>query len=638
MSNDKILDNEIYVNDEGGRVEIDEKINRMLDLYFRKPIKSEEYDEENPKQKKNNGEHLYINYVDFEDYRKILDDVDFTNNGGKYKNSHEFIKEAQIYPGEYYVPSSPISKESNNAFLCFSIFAVILALIFLLLNIYTFLFFYFIAIIIQFVYVGKKEFIGLKQLNETNLKKLEKILNSKPCLELFYDKKCIINIPFHSYADISGINLIKKEKCENIVFEKFNLDDKIIFKFPIKFLYFVDSTQQYFKFLILQFNKYCYYRNGGFFDYYKKVYLKFSLKTQDNEIIYKNDSMFSSNFTSSNTTKLNIISIISIFTLLSPIVIPILDRLYKRKIIDFKKTVSIKHDLEKYLNLDTLFPQFIKSNKKIKREKHQVISDRETIQKDFKNICIDLNEKIVKILENNYQNSHNPDIDMEIEGYLVPFQASTGFVDFYETLMNFEFYSYYGTKADKILNKKEDDIFRNPVIEAQPFGNNILKDNIKDFKDNNRNNTHKNENNINFKQIIYTEKTLTLICELKKNSVIVNYTIKLPSGTNNNKTGKFTLQRETGGYERLLEKENPQWTKSEIYIPGCTEPIVIIRKKRAIKLSAGNFEIISDTKINEDLHSGTGSWLDGNDWDNRTINKFVQDCNRISTTNRFKTQ
>ena len=227
---------------------------------------------------------------------------------------------------------------------------------------------------------------------------------------------------------------------------------------------------------------------------------------------------------------------------------------------------------------------------------------------------------------------------MEIEGYLVPFQASTGFVDFYETLMNFEFYSYYGTKVDKILNKKEDDIFRNPVIEAQPFGNNILKDNIKDFKDNNRNNTHKNENNINFKQIIYTEKTLTLNCELKKNSVIVNYAIKLPSGTNNNKTGKFTLQRETGGYERLLEKENPQWTKSEIYIPGCTEPIVIIRKKRAIKLSAGNFEIISDTKINEDLHSGTGSWLDGNDWDNRTINKFVQDCNRISTTNRFKTQ
>ena len=95
---------------------------------------------------------------------------------------------------------------------------------------------------------------------------------------------------------------------------------------------------------------------------------------------------------------------------------------------------------------------------------------------------------------------------------------------------------------------------------------------------------------------------------------------------------------ETGGYEMLLEKENPQWTKSEIYIPGCIEPIVIIRKKRAIKLSAGNFEIISDTKINEDLHSGTGSWLDGNDWDKRTINKFVQDCNRISTTNNFKTQ
>ena len=58
MLNEK-LDDDIYVNDEGGRVEIDEKINRMLDLYFRKPIKSEEYDEENPKQKKI-MENIYI--------------------------------------------------------------------------------------------------------------------------------------------------------------------------------------------------------------------------------------------------------------------------------------------------------------------------------------------------------------------------------------------------------------------------------------------------------------------------------------------------------------------------------------------------------------------------------------------------
>ena len=247
----------------------------------------------------------------------------------------------------------------------------------------------------------------------------------------------MITIPFHSYADISGIELIKNGESENIIFEELNLEDKIFFVFPLKFLYFVDSTQQYFKFLITQFNKYCYVKDRGFSrDIFERMYLKFSLKTKDNEIIYKNDPMFRSTFTGYNPKSLTIISIVSIFTLLSPIVIPILNRKFKIKMIDIKKTVSIKHDLETYLNLDSLFPRFVKSNKKIKREKHQVILDKDSIQKDFKKICIDLNEQIIEVLNNNYDRYDNPDIDMEKEGKLVPFDISYGYVRFTEMRFN----------------------------------------------------------------------------------------------------------------------------------------------------------------------------------------------------------
>lgn len=86
--------------------------------------------------------------------------------------------------------------------------------------------------------------------------KLHKILNSKPNLELCLNNDKI-SIPFHSYADISGISFTKDGNNEKINFEKINLDNKMFLYFPVKFLYFVDSTQQYFKFLIIQFNKYC---------------------------------------------------------------------------------------------------------------------------------------------------------------------------------------------------------------------------------------------------------------------------------------------------------------------------------------------------------------------------------------------
>lgn len=134
------------------------------------------------------------------------------------------------------------------------------------------------------------------------------------------------------------------------------------------------------------------------------------------------------------------------------------------------------------------------------------------------------------------------------------------------------------------------------------------------------------------KQVVYTEKTLTLKIDINKHNVIVNYTVKLSDGRNKN--GKFQLEKKLGGggFEKLEEKVNVDWTKSEIYIPGCNDVIEIVRKKRGIKLSGGDFEEIFETKINEDLLSGFGSWINGNEWDKRTMNKFVKPCNRNSTT------
>lgn len=92
------------------------------------------------------------------------------------------------------------------------------------------------------------------------------------------------------------------------------------------------------------------------------------------------------------------------------------------------------------------------------------------------------------------------------------------------------------------------------------------------------------------------------------------------------------------GFKELEEKVNSDWTKSEIYLPGCIDVIEIIRKKRAIKLSAKDFEIISDTKLNDDLHSGLPSWVNGDEWDQNTIRKCVKNCDKKSNINRFKVE
>ena len=122
--------------------------------------------------------------------------------------------------------------------------------------------------------------------------------------------------------------------------------------------------------------------------------------------------------------------------------------------------------------------------------------------------------------------------------------------------------------------------------------------------------TVQKERSKNLTQVIYTENTLSLKCNINKQFVMVNYNIKLPNSSN--KSGNFKLEKPLGinGFEELKEMENPEWTKSKIYITGCRDVLTIIRKKRSIKISAGDFEIISDTKINDDLLLGTRNMVE----------------------------
>ena len=120
----------------------------------------------------------------------------------------------------------------------------------------------------------------------------------------------------------------------------------------------------------------------------------------------------------------------------------------------------------------------------------------------------------------------------------------------------------------QVENPNSEDIKKiNKEIEE----NNEIKENEDEEED--------NDNNYeNLKQVIYTEKCLILTIDISHNFVYVNYSIRLPN--NEKKTGKFSLPKKFGGFEKLEEKENVDWTKSEIYIPTCNYVIEIIRKKR----------------------------------------------------------
>lgn len=647
MFSQNLLDTDIFEVDEE-KIEVNQKIKDMLNKYFKTDsTKNIEQKEE----KSFNGKHLYINYLEFRDYKEIADKTDYDEKeiSVKLTDVYENISKANIYPGKYINNPFTMNEEDKKCYRnCSYIVLLLITFITIILliakKIVLFLIFYIIGVIYQFFFVASFKYLDIEPFNDDILKKLEKILNAKPCLELFYNGNCLIKIPFHSYADISGIKFTKSGDSENVVFEKINLDTKnIIYKFPIKFIYFVDSTQQYFMFLITQFNKYCFLKNVGFKDILSKMYLKFSLITKDNEIIYKNDSFFYTLYGTINPKLLRLLTIISSLLHLTLILVCILKKKFKYRLIDIKKTISIKHNLEEYLNLNTLFPKIIKENKKIKRENHEVISDRKSIQNKFIQECVNLTEKIKERAEDlsntHYDKVFRSDCGREASGYLTPFYQSDGFSQSKHIYEYEEFRKFYGTKVEKILGKSEDEIFINFEIMDEP-------DEIIPFNSSHNNIIHNTTNQSsgqrekikNLTQVIYTEKTLSLKCTINKNFVMVNYTIKLPN--NSNKSGNFKLEKPLGrnGFEELKEMENAEWTKSEIYIPGCQDVIEIIRKKRGIKISAGDFEIISETKINEDLQAGTGTWLNGNDWDQRTIKKYIKECNRNARKNRFSTK
>ncbi|MBO7534191.1 MAG: hypothetical protein J6T46_09395, partial [Victivallales bacterium] len=65
-SNYNILLNDIWENDDEEYIHIDDKINKMLDLYFRK---SEEKKDLLSSKTKDNGEHLSINLVELRNYK-----------------------------------------------------------------------------------------------------------------------------------------------------------------------------------------------------------------------------------------------------------------------------------------------------------------------------------------------------------------------------------------------------------------------------------------------------------------------------------------------------------------------------------------------------------------------------------------
>ena len=146
-----------------------------------------------------------------------------------------------------------------------------------------------------------------------------------------------------------------------------------------------------------------------------------------------------------------------------------------------------------------------------------------------------------------------------------------------------------------------------------------------------------NSNKKPLRKVVYKESILILTFNISKSSVTCQYSIKLPNGMN--KTGKFNMKCNLNGFEELEEKCNNDWTKSEIYIPGCSDVVTIVRKRRAIKIEYGGDSIVqTDTQLNTDIHSGSGSWLDNNEWDDKAEKRFVKDCSKNSPNNRFKIQ
>ena len=622
MINEQLLEENLSPSDND-----DQKMKKILEKYFAYP-----YDIN----KRNNGEQLNINFVEFEPYQNSLNEIErkFSRSSAlKYVNAYENIKEARIYSRDY----KPKYIDKWTFFPYFFIFLIgfIIAAIFGSIAIK--IIFYILAL---GVYIFLSIMLGLfsiQQLNADNIQKLNRILNAKPmiqlCIKKNFEKQCLVEVKYHSYADITGINCIQREKLSlnafpsfEINFDPINLNNTLFLDFPLKYIYFVDSSREYFKFLINQFNKYCFLELKDERTYYSHMYMKFVLHTEDGKTFNRTNSFFFTTFTTMNIILYRIILIFSNVTLTTPILYLIFKCCMKRRIIDIKKVISLKHDLEQYLNLDSLFFKII-SNVQLQRTKHEPISDKDTIMEEFINECVEMTEKVKNITF----------MEKEQEGYLLPFNSYGWFLS-RESWDIEKFEKYYGKKAEKILKRKKKDIFK---IDNRLIVNELesMEDKNEDDEDDSNliSGEEYNSNKKPLRKVVYKESILVLTFNISKSSVSCQYTIKLPNGMN--KTGKFNMKCKINGFEELEEKCNNDWTKSEIYIPGCSDVVTIVRKRRAIKIEYGGDSIVqTDTQLNTDIHSGSGCWLDNNEWDDKVEKRFVKDCSKNSPNNRFKIQ
>ena len=87
--------------------------------------------------------------------------------------------------------------------------------------------------------------------------------------------------------------------------------------------------------------------------------------------------------------------VFGIITLLIPVFFTIFKYCLKNKVIEIKKAISIKHDLEQYLNLDTFFLNVINSETLFQRIKNAPISDKDTIKENFKKECIEMTQRVL---------------------------------------------------------------------------------------------------------------------------------------------------------------------------------------------------------------------------------------------------
>lgn len=633
---------DFWENDDG-EPKIDEKIQKKFDSYFL------DY----------SSEQLHINSVEFNEiqlyskkYDRIFDSD--TLRRDKYIEIDEYIKKAKIYPGDNYI-NYKNDKECHQTLLveCFLLPIIFLIFLFLwqngMIKIIVLIGIYLLDLCFQIWYIKRYQdrFLNYKKLEGENLKKLYDILNARPYMELYYEEEKIITIPVHSYADISGIELNYNlgslfPKPNSVTLETINLNNFSIIDFPLNNIYFIDSTKQYFKFFITQFNKYCFYKNNGTFrSILSKMYIKFYLKTQENIIFYKNDPFFHTSFITKNSCIFKFFMYLFIILQLGIPYIKII-QFFFYKIRHIKKVISTKNNFETYIDLDILFPRIVKSDKIIKRNKHEVISDKESVQKELIDDCTKLTEMIKEEIEKIDYSGIRCQVskairDSEARGKLLPFSCSSGYYVLYEFNIQ-SFYQCYGKKVKIILGKSEGKIFtssvKNDYEDYEDEEDNIRDyNNRKNYNNNINRNQHKEDNSI--KQVIYKEKTLTLKCNLKKDWAEIFYTINLSNGHKDN--GKFVLKRPlSGGFEKLEEKFNTEWIKSEIYLPGFNDVIEIYRKKKSIKISSGKFEIIKETALNDDLHAGCPGWVNNNDYSQALVNKYVKKCDK-SSIQRFKT-